>query len=101
MANRRCTGCKQDVGRYGIRHKYAGGVFCEQCMRSFGILHGWVRGFFGRLWDGITEFATSFFRPETPSRRDEKRREAKIRVHNRVMAARALTIPANPQTVGH
>lgn len=100
MANRRCTGCKEDVGRYGIRHKYAGGVFCEPCMRLFGMLHGLIRGFFGRLWDRIVDFIP-FFRPETPSRKDEKRREEKIRVHNKVMAARALTIPANPQTVGH
>jgi len=101
MAHRRCTGCKEEQGRYGIRHKYAGGVFCVPCMRSLGILHGLIRGFFGRLWDGITEFATSFLRPDTQGRRDEKRREEKIRVHNKVMAARALTIPANPQTVGH
>ncbi len=70
MANRRCTGCKQDVGSYGIRHR-------------------------------VTDFATSFFGTETPSRRDEKRRAEKIRAHYKVMAARALTIPANPQTVGH
>lgn len=69
-------------------------------MRSFNAPRG-RRGFWGRLWDSIVDFIPSFFRPETPSQKDEKRREEKIRVHNRVMAARALTIPANPQTVGH
>lgn len=96
---KRCTGCKQDVGEYGIRHKYAGGVFCEDCMRSLGIHRGGIQGFWGRAWNWIADLATSIFRPETPSRIEKRRREEKIQVHAQVMKARALRIPTDPQSV--
>lgn len=97
MVRHRCTGCKEDVGQYGVRHKYAGGVFCEQCMRSFGIHRGRIRGFWGRLWDKIVDIIPIFH--PAPARVEQKRREEKIRVHNKVMAARARTIPADPQSI--
>lgn len=93
MAHKRCTGCKEEVGRFGIRHKYAGGVFCEQCMRSMGIRRGRTRGFFGTLWDKIVDFTSSIFRPEAPARLERKRREAKIQAHYQAMKFRALSIP--------
>ena len=96
MAHKRCTGCKEEVGRFGIRHKYAGGVFCEQCMRAMGIGRGRVRGFFGRLWGRIVDFTSSIFRPESLKRLERKRREAKIQAHYQAMKVRALSIPPNP-----
>jgi len=48
MVQHRCTRCKEDVGEYGIRHKYAQGLFCEKCLRA---LRGGLRiipsGLFG------------------------------------------------------
>ena len=96
MAHKRCTGCKEEVGRFGIRHKYAGGVFCEQCMRAMGIRRGRVRGFWGRIWDWATDLASSIFHPEAPERLERKRREAKIQAHYQAMKVRALSIPPNP-----
>ena len=97
MVHKRCTGCKEEVGRFGIRHKYAGGVFCEQCMRTMGLRHGRIRGFWGRLWDRIVDYTHSIFRPEAPERLERKRREAKIQAHYQAMKVRALSIPPNPQ----
>jgi len=65
MTHHRCTRCKEDVGEYGIRHKYAQGLFCEKCLHelrpgvhvSFG---GWF-GFASKIWRGIVEFVTKPF----------------------------------------
>lgn len=100
MSHRRCTGCKEEVGRYGIRHKRYGGLFCEPCMKSLGLLHGRIRGFLSNVWSWMGDVVGFFIRSEIPSwKRDEKRRQEKIRVYDRVMAARALTIPGDPQSV--
>lgn len=84
MAHHRCTRCKEEVG---IRHKYAGGLFCEPCMRAVGAWHG--RGFWGRLWDRFTDLISAPFKPKMTSVAQDKA----IKVAYNVMKAKARDIP--------
>ena len=67
MVQHRCTRCKEDVGEYGIRHKYAQGLFCEKCLRELhggfvgGFSFGDIFGFVGDVWRRIAEFVTKPF----------------------------------------
>ena len=69
MVQHRCSRCKEDVGEGGIRHKYAGGLICEPCMRSLGMLGGGVRSFWSGLWssfwDLVTDAVFGVFHPRT------------------------------------
>ncbi len=70
MAQHRCTRCKQDVGQYGIRHKYVGGLFCESCLRELRQGSRVIRneGFFGfvsSIWDTLKRIHQVVFRPKT------------------------------------
>lgn len=53
MVQHRCTRCKEDVGEFGIRHKYAQGLFCEKCLRA-------LRGGFRIIPHGLFDFGGMF-----------------------------------------
>ncbi len=93
MVQHRCTRCKGDVGEYGTRHKYAGGLFCEPCIRA---LHQGSRiaggGFFGILsfvYDALKLIHRVIFRPKTKT----VPFNVKSRVAYNVMKASARDIP--------
>lgn len=98
MAHHRCTRCKQESE---TRHKYAGGLFCESCLKSLGVRgfggfshRGFsLRGMFGSLWDKIKYWAKSPFQ----SNQKAELRQAAVRfnVRYQVMRSRMLRIPAN------
>ncbi len=73
MAHHRCTRCKQESYP---RHKYAGGLFCEDCLKELGRgRRRWYSGFtsiFSRIW----EFITAPFRPNTLERQKQKEEKA-------------------------
>lgn len=97
MVHHRCTRCKEDVGEYGTRHKYAQGLFCEKCLRALrgGFttnIGGWF-GFAGRIWHRLVEFVTKPF----THRITVKLEKEATRVTYNVMKARARSIPHNPQ----
>ena len=91
MVRHRCTRCKEDVGENGIRHKYAGGLFCEPCMRAVGAWQG--RGFWGRLWDSFRNFVAAPFLPKPLVK------ESATKVAYSVMKAKARDIPRDARTV--
>ena len=99
MVRHRCTRCKEDVGQYGIRHKYAGGLFCEDCLRELGrsprrgFLSG-VFGFFRDIWDFVTDIARSPFQ----LRQERKLTSNRMKVQANVMKMKALNIPPNPSS---
>ena len=60
MVRHRCTRCKKDVGQYGTRHKWKGGVYCDRCLMVItgvrvggGGLGGFFSGLLFRLIDLI------------------------------------------------
>jgi len=53
MVQHRCTRCKEDVGEYGTRHKFAQGLFCEKCLRA-------LRGGFRLIPSGWIGFGDMF-----------------------------------------
>lgn len=97
MVRHRCTGCKEDVGELGIRHKYAGGLFCEPCLRELGVRGGRVvvHGFWGGLFDlfrDIISGAVAVFSSVRP-RLVEKDRAVKVAYS--VMKNKARDMPPN------
>lgn len=94
MAHHRCTRCKEEVG---IRHKFAQGLFCEDCLRELGlgprrgVLSG-VFGFFRDIWDFVTDIARSPFQ----LRQERKITVSRMKVQANVMKMKALNIPPNP-----
>lgn len=95
-----CTGCKQDVGRHGIRHKYAGGVFCVRCLRGLGVgprrggFFSGLFGFFHDVWDFVTDIVQSPFQ----LKQQRKMTSDKMKVQATVMKAKAMNIPPNPMS---
>lgn len=96
MTQHRCSRCKDDVGEFGIRHKYASGLFCEPCLRELGV-HGYgARSFWSGLWDAVVYAVkpiTAIFKPK-PARVERVRRVA----YN-VMKSKALNIPPDGQSM--
>lgn len=88
MAHHRCTRCKQESV---IRHKHAGGLFCEPCMRAVGAWQG--RGFWGRLWDRFTDLVVAPFKPKPLVK------ESATKVTYSVMKAKARNIPRDARTI--
>lgn len=94
MTHHRCTRCKQESYP---RHKYYGGVFCDDCINEIRGRHfGKKRNVFWRLWDKLCDWVDRTFRPqsETLGRAREERR---IHTQLKVMEARARKMPRNPQ----
>ena len=95
MAHHRCTRCKQESYP---RHKYQGGVYCDDCMR-------WIKGYrytgrgrswIGSIWDRVTDFFGGIFHPESPKHLDrDKERASHARL--KAMEAKARNIPYDPQ----
>lgn len=97
MVHHRCTGCKRESYP---RHKYGGGVFCDDCMSSIAS-HSYIkapsrrRSWLGSLWDKIVDHARSFFRPLAP--KPESSIESASYARLKSMEARARRIPSNPE----
>ena len=101
MATHKCTRCKEDVGEFGIRHKYAQGLFCEKCLRE---LRGGVSGgILGGLWYGmrrmITELVDWITAPFTRTHKVALRdKETGVKVAYSVAMNRARNIPIDAVT---
>ena len=99
MVRHRCTRCKEDVGEYGIRHKYAGGLFCEPCLRELRqgrrivSTGGFFGGFFSRLWSRLTGLLSIPFRPRAKT----VSFDAATKVAYKTMKAKARDIPPDPR----
>jgi len=93
MVRHRCTRCKEDVEKYGIRHKYAGGLFCEDCLRILGVRGSIIRGFWERLWERIKEFVAVPFKPKPVTK------DTATRVAYSVMKSKAMGIPPDARTI--
>ncbi len=96
MVHHRCTGCKQEVER---RHKFAGGVFCEPCIRASmstvsqcSAIH---IGFWERLWARVSDFIAAPFRLQLKRIKKAKT----MQVGFSTMKAKALRIPINPSAM--
>jgi len=91
MAHHRCTRCKEEVG---IRHKYAGGLFCEPCMRAVGAMSGrGIRGFFSDIWRRVRSFVSAPFKPKPPVK------DVAVKVAYSVMKARTRDILPDARTM--
>ncbi len=105
MAQHRCTRCKEDVGEYGTRHKFAQGLFCEKCLRAlrggFRIIpSGWlgfgdIFSFVSRTLRRFGEWAT---RPFTHTISVKLEKEAR-RVDYQTMKVKARDILRDARTV--
>lgn len=103
MVQHRCTRCKEDVGEFGTRHKYAQGLFCEPCLKALRVRGGIVRkgggflgGFWSRLWDIVADLVTAPFKSELAT----KSRDRTMRVAYNVIKNKARDIPADARTMG-
>ena len=92
MAHHRCTRCKQESER---RHKFAGGLFCEDCLRELGRASSGRLGFWEGLWGWFKTLVVSPFKPMPKP--DKKAVAAKVAYN--AMRAKALKIPFNPVTL--
>lgn len=93
-----CTGCKEDVGRYGIRHKRWGGLFCETCIRGgFGYtVRRSVFGWFGSIWDRIIDLVDWVSAPFTRTHKVAlKDKAVAVKVAHNVAMVKARDIPMN------
>ena len=96
MTHHRCTRCKQESYP---RHKYYGGVYCDDCIHL--VQHGAYsgqksRGWLGSLWDKVVDFATSIFRPR-PLKQLVKAQERASYARLKALEFKARSIPPNPQ----
>lgn len=92
MTHHRCTRCKQEVG---IRHKFASGLFCEDCMRELRGVNVRLRGFWGNIWYAVRAVVSMVVSPFKPKPKLEKKAVAAKVAYN-TMRAKALKIPMNP-----
>ena len=93
MNHHRCTRCKRESYP---RHKYRGGVFCEDCMIEIGAKVR-RRGFFGRIWDSVTDVACSLFGAERSKAAEARAVERQVRARYRHIQKVARSIPRDPQ----
>ncbi len=96
MTHHRCSRCKEDVGEFGIRHKYASGLFCEPCLRELRVLgysKGGFWGFFKDLVSWVAQPITAIFKPK-PAKVERARQVA-----YKVMQSKALNIPPDGQSM--
>ena len=94
MAHHRCTRCKQESYP---RHKYQGGVYCDECIR---IVRGSgyrvrVQSWLGYVWGKVTGFFGRVLHPGT--RRIDMDIERASHARLKAMEARARDIPSDPQ----
>ena len=90
MAHKRCTGCKEEVGEFGIRHKYHGGLFCERCMRSFcGVVRAKTTGrhILSNIWTTLKSLWHHVF---DPRRFNLKTRKADTKHYSALAHAREI-----------
>lgn len=92
MAHHRCTRCKEESYP---RHKWQGGVYCDDCIRRIrGSIPG-RRGWLGSLWGKLVDLVERVFQPESPrviSRQRERAEHARFKARQMM----ALSIPPNP-----
>lgn len=97
MAHHRCTACKQESYP---RHKWYGGVYCDDCIRAIrGKYYGVKRGFFGRIWDSITDFVTRLFKPSEDWKKDRQREQRQVITRMKAMESKARRVSLDPQTL--
>lgn len=96
MNHHRCTGCKQESYP---RHKWHGGVFCDSCIRMVRGFGTQRRGFFGRIWDWVTDLSQRLFQPKETWQEDRQRQDRRVIAHMKSMESKARRVSFNPQTL--
>lgn len=94
MAHHRCSRCKEESYP---RHKYHGGVYCDDCIQEIRGRHfGTKRNVLFSMWDRFTVWVRRVLRlkQEAPNPVREERR---IHTQLKVMEARARKMPVGPQ----
>ena len=97
MQHRRCTRCKQEVGQYGVRHKWMGGVYCEQCIKIARGFGSGRRNWFGRAFNWVSRIVKRVLHVKTPAQKKAIKTEEKAsykRMKDTQMKARS--IPHDP-----
>lgn len=100
MAHHRCTGCKRESYP---RHKWKGGVYCDDCIRIIRGSGYQPRGFsfFSSIWGKIADLWDSVFRPGKLSlKRIKRANEREVHTRLKAMEVRARNIPYDPQAGG-
>jgi len=101
MVHHRCTRCKQESYP---RHKWHGGVFCDDCIRwirgfrpHMAVQHSWLR----RLWARIADFASVVVQQKRVKRVSLIQAKVENRARQsqyKAVQSRARDIPASAQS---